>query len=315
MVLFELGSALLVPLAMGAKQDAWLAILIGMLCSFFFFLIYHKLYSYYPDLLPTEYMQKILGKVLGTLLAFIYIVYFLYDASRVLRDFGEMLLTFAYPDTPLFIANALLMLVIIYITRKGIEAIARSGELLFIFMYFLAIAGFILIISSGLIDFKNLQPVLKEGILPVAKVALTETLYFPFTEAIVFTMLLPYLNNPKKANVTMLCATGLSGINLIITMIINISVLGVDLTTRSQFPLLSTVQTIQVADFLERLDVFFMFAMVIGIYFKVSILFYASIISTATLFKIKSPSRLAYPLGIIVLFLSITIASNFQEHL
>lgn len=234
MVLFELGSALLVPLAMGAKQDAWLAILIGMLCGFFFFLIYHKLYSYYPDLLPTEYMQKILGKVLGTLLAFIYIVYFLYDASRVLRDFGEMLLTFAYPDTPLFIANALLMLVIIYITRKGIEAIARSGELLFIFMYFLAIAGFILIISSGLIDFKNLQPVLKEGILPVAKVALTETLYFPFTEAIVFTMLLPYLSNPKKANVTMLCATGLSGINLIITMIINISVLGVDLTTRSQ---------------------------------------------------------------------------------
>lgn len=35
MVLFELGSALLVPLAMRAKQDAWLAILIGMLCSFF----------------------------------------------------------------------------------------------------------------------------------------------------------------------------------------------------------------------------------------------------------------------------------------
>jgi spore germination protein KB len=312
MVLFELGSALLVPLAMRAKQDAWLAILIGMLCSFFFFLVYHKLYSYYPDLLPTEYMQKILGKVLGTLLAFIYIVYFLYDASR---DFGEMLLTFAYPDTPLFIANALLMLVIIYITRKGIEAIARSGELLFIFMYFLAVAGFILIISSGLIDFKNLQPILKEGILPVAKVALTETLCFPFTEAIVFTMLLPYLSTPKKASVTMLCATGLSGINLIITMIINISVLGVDLTTRSQFPLLSTVQTIQVADFLERLDVFFMFAMVIGIYFKVSMLFYASIIGTATLFKIKSPSRLAYPLGIIILFLSITIASNFQEHL
>jgi spore germination protein KB len=39
------------------------------------------------------------------------------------------------------------------------------------------------------------------------------------------------------------------------------------------------------------------------------------LIGTATLFKIKSPSRLVYPLGIIVLFLSITIASNFQEHL
>ncbi|WP_455920674.1 GerAB/ArcD/ProY family transporter [Priestia megaterium] len=315
MVLFELGSAMLVPLAIRAKQDAWLAILLGMLGSFVLFLIYHKLYTYYPNLLPTEYMQKILGKVMGTVLAFVYILYFMYDASRVLRDFGEMLLTFAYPDTPLFIANALLMLVIIYTIRKGIEVIARSGELLFIFMYVLAVAGFILIVTSGLIEFKNLQPVLEEGLLPSLKVVVFETLYFPFTEAIVFTMILPYLNNPKKAKVTMLCATGLSGINLAITMLINISVLGVNLTARSQFPLLSTVESIQVADFLERLDVFFMLAMVIGIFFKVCVLFYAAVIGTANLFKINSPSRLSYPLGIIILFTSLTIASNFQEHL
>jgi spore germination protein KB len=98
-------------------------------------------------------------------------------------------------------------------------------------------------------------------------------------------------------------------------MLINISVLGVDLTARSQFPLLSTVQTIQVADFLERLDVFFMLALVIGIFFKISVLFYAAVIGTANVFKIKSPSRLSYPLGLVVLFMSITIASNFQEHL
>jgi spore germination protein KB len=315
MVLFELGSALLVPLAIRAKQDAWLAILLGMIFSFILFLVYYKLYSYYPNLLPTEYMQKILGKVLGTILAFIYILYFMYDASRVLRDFGEMLLTFAYPDTPLFIANALLMLVIIYTVRKGIEVIARSGELLFIFMYILAVAGFILIISSGLIEIKNLQPVLEEGLLPVLKVVFTQTIYFPFAEVIVFTMILPYLNNPKKAKVTMLCATGLSGINLMITMLINVSVLGVSLTARSQFPLLSTVQTIQVADFLERLDVFFMLALVISIFFKICLLFYAAVVGTANLFKVKSPSRLSYPLGMIILFLSITIASNVQEHI
>ncbi|MED3992387.1 GerAB/ArcD/ProY family transporter [Priestia aryabhattai] len=314
MVLFELGSALLVPLAIDAKQDAWLAILLGMLVSFVLLLIYHRLYLYYPDILPTQYMQKILGKVLGSILAFAYILYFMYDASRVLRDFGEMLLTFAYPDTPLFIANALLILVIIYTIRKGIEVIARSGELLFIFMYVLAIGGFILIVSSGLIDFKNLQPILENGLLPVLKVVFTQTLYFPFTEVIVITMILPYLNNPKKAKVTMLCATGLSGINLVITMLINISVLGVTLTERSQFPLLSTVESIQVADFLERLDVFFMLGLMITIFFKICLLFYASVIGAATLFHVKSPSRLSYPFGLIILFLSITIASNVQEH-
>ncbi|MGG3915465.1 GerAB/ArcD/ProY family transporter [Rossellomorea vietnamensis] len=315
MVLFELGSALLVPLAIEAKQDAWMAILLGMVVSFVLLLVYHKLYWYYPDLLPTEYMQKILGKAAGTVLAFVYLFYFMYDASRVLRDFGEMLLTFAYPETPLFIANALLMLVIIYTVRKGIEVIARSGELLFMLMFILSVVGFILIVSSGLIDFSNLQPVLEQGIAPVLKVVFTQTFYFPFTEVIVFTMILPYLNNPKKAKITMLCATGLSGINLILTMLINISVLGVGLTARSQFPLLSTVQTIQVADFLERLDVFFMLGLVIGIFFKISVLFYAAVIGSASLFKVQSPSRLAYPLGLVVLFMSMTIASNFQEHI
>jgi spore germination protein KB len=58
-----------------------------------------------------------------------------------------------------------------------------------------------------------------------------------------------------------------------------------------------------------------MLALVIGIFFKISVLFYASVIGTASLFKVKSPSRLAYPLGLVVLFMSITIASNFQEHI
>ncbi|MBU8757679.1 spore germination protein, partial [Priestia megaterium] len=186
---------------------------------------------------------------------------------------------------------------------------------LFIFMYILAIMGFILIVCSGLIDFTNLKPVLEEGILPVLKVAFTQIIYFPFAEAIVFIMILPYLKTQEKAKATMLCATGLSGINLTITMLINISVLGVDLTERSQFPLLSTVQSIQVADFLERLDVFFMLGLVIGGFIKISVLLYAAVIGTANLFKIKSPSRLAYPLGFVILFMASTIASNFQEHL
>jgi spore germination protein KB len=315
MVLFELGSALLIPLAMKAKQDAWLAILLGMVCSFFLFLVYHKLYSYYPNLLPTEYMQKIMGKVIGKTLAFLYILYFANSAARVLRDFGAMLLTFSYPDTPLFIANALLMLVIIYTVRKGIEVVARSGELLFIFMYILAVIGFILIVCSGLINFTNLQPVLEGGIWPVLKVVFTQTLYFPFGETVVFLMIFPYLNNSKKAKITGLCAIGLSGINLTIIMIINVSVLGVDLTSRSQFPLLSTVQSIQVADFLERLDVFFMIASIIGVFFKICLYFYAVVISTTSLFKNSSPSRLAYPLGLIIIVYSIAIASNIQEFL
>ncbi|MDI3410150.1 GerAB/ArcD/ProY family transporter [Bacillus sonorensis] len=131
-------------------------------------------------------------------MSFLYIIYYAYVAARILRDFGEMLLTSAYPNTPIIFANGLLIAVCIFTVRKGIEVLARSGELLFGIMLVLAATGFILIICSGLIHLNELRPVLGNGIGPVMDAVFTQTLYFPFGEIIVFTLILPYLNEPKK---------------------------------------------------------------------------------------------------------------------
>ncbi len=314
-LLFELGSALLIPLAVEAKQDAWMAILLGTGGGCLLYLVYFQLYRYYPGLLPTEYMEKIIGKIAGKILAFLYVLYFTYVAARVLRDFGMMLLTFAYQETPLFIVNTFLVLVIIYTVRKGIEVLARAGELLFVFMYLLAITGFILVVVSGLIDLSQLKPFFEEGMKRILKVTFTQSLYVPFGEMIVFSMIIPYLDNQKNIKRVGLLAIGLSGINLAIVSIVNITVLGVDLTLRSQFPLLTTIQSIQVADFLERLDVFFMIALIIGGFFKISIFFYGAIMGLSNLFKVDSPAKLTFPIGFVILIVSITIASNVAEHM
>ncbi|WP_455919470.1 GerAB/ArcD/ProY family transporter [Priestia megaterium] len=58
-----------------------------------------------------------------------------------------------------------------------------------------------------------------------------------------------------------------------------------------------------------------MSALVIGAFVKISVFFYAVIVGLSTLFKVKRPSALTYPVGTVILFFSLTIASNFQEHL
>lgn len=126
--LFEMGSAILVPLAGEAKQAAWLVILIAMVGGFLLFFIHYSLSQYYPDQLLTEYIRLLLGNFLGRIVAFLYILYFMYIAARVLRDFGDTLLTFAYPHIPLFVANAVFILVVVYTVRKGIEVLARTGN-------------------------------------------------------------------------------------------------------------------------------------------------------------------------------------------
>lgn len=314
MILFQLSNSLLIPLAMKAGRDSWIAILGAMAVSILLFFIYRALYLYYPSLLLTDYTEKLIGKILGRTLAFLYILFFLYCAARVLREFGVMLLSFAFPETPLFVACAMMVLVIIYTVYKGIEVIARTGELLFVVMLMLAFFLFLLIAISGLIDISNLRPALEDSP-KILKTIFTETLYVPFGEIIVFTMIFPYLNQAKKLKKTGVAAISITGVALAFTTVLNISVLGVPLIERSLFPLLTTIQSIEVGEFLERLDVIFILALIIGGFFKVAVYTYCALIGTASLFNIKEPSKLAYPIGMVVLFTSMIIASNYSEHI
>jgi spore germination protein KB len=313
-ILFEMGSALVVAIATEAKQDAWIAVLLGMVGGIFLFLIYHRLYMFYPEMPLSSYTQKIVGKFFGRILSFMYIIYFIYCSARVLRDFGEFLVTAMYSSTPLLIINALMVLTIVYAIQKGFEVIARVGELFFILVYMLAVMGFLLVALSGLIHLQNIQPILENGWMPVLKVTLGQTLTFPFGEMVVFTMILPFLNDRKKAKLVCIGGIVLSGINIAITALINVATLGVDLYARSPFPLLSTVGKIQLGNFIERLDVFFMIYLMIGGFFKIAIFFYAAVLGTSDIFHFESKRKLSFPIGMIILFASLTMSSNYAEH-
>lgn len=314
-VLFEMGSAILVGIASGAKQDAWIAVLLGLIGGIIVFLVYYRLFVYYPDLPLTSYLQEIIGKWAGRFIGGLYVVYFLYCASRVLRDFGELLTSTIYNSTPLFVINSLMIMTIIYAIHKGFEVLSRVGEIFFGVVYVTAILGMLLIVFSGLIHLGNLKPILENGLKPVIKTFLTQTITFPFGEMIVFTMLLPFLRDKKKAKIVCLSGMILSGINITITVIVNISVLGVAHFYRSTFPLLTTVGRIQLADFIERLDVLFMLYLIIGGFFKIAIYFYAAVAGAADIFRIPNQRKIGFPLGLIVLFASVTIASNYAEHI
>ncbi|EKN65709.1 spore germination protein [Neobacillus bataviensis LMG 21833] len=314
-VLFEMGSAILIVPGFSAKQDAWVAILLGLAGGLVLFLVYYQLYKYYPDVPLTSYVQEITGKWIGRLLGLLYIIYFMYFATRVLRDFGELLTTTIYYNTPLIVINSLMMLTIIYGVHKGIEVIARVGELFFAVIYLMAMTGFVLILFSGIIDLGNLQPILEHGWKPVFIAFLGETILRPFGEMIAFTMLLPYLNDQKKVKAACMFGMILAGINVTITAVINVATVGVDLFLRSNFPLLTTIGKIQLANFIERLDVLFMLYLVIGGFFKISLFFYAAVVGATDLFRFKNHQKLSFPIGLIILLSSVTISSNYAEHI
>ena len=314
LILFEMGTSLVTTFSISAGKDAWLAILFGSLLGCLFFLMYYQLYQWFPEDSFTGYVKKILGKKLGTAVGYIYAIAALYISSRVLRVFGEVLLSSTYPETPLVIVHALMILVVIYAVNKGIETIARTAELTIVIVFILAIFGFVLIVLSGVMDIDRILPILENGFVPVLKTVVTETMNVPFGEVMIFTIIFPYLNNNRRMRIIGVGAMLLSGIMIAGTMVINILTLGFHVVEDSGFPLLATIQMISVADFLERLDVLFLIVLFIDVFSKLVLFFYFGLIGLTELFGLESHKQISYPIGMIVLFCSLTIATNYSEY-
>ncbi len=91
---------------------------------------------------------------------------------------------------------------------------------------------------------------------------------FPFGEMICFTTMLPFLNKRRSGRKTGLTALLFSGIILSVTHAIQISVLGEDIYGRAVFPLLTTIGKVNLADFLQRMDIIAILTFFIGDFFQ-----------------------------------------------
>jgi spore germination protein KB len=318
MFLFELGSSIVVGVGLQAKQDAWLAILLGMVSSLPLFLIYSFLFYQYPYHSLTGYIKQIFGKYIGIPFLLIYIGYFLYIAARVLRDFGDLLTTTTLSETPIIVVNGLMILLITYGIYLGIEVIGRTAETTFFFMIFLGFLGILSIVSSGVIKLENLTPFLENGWSLIFTTVYTQTYTFPFGEMVAFTMILPLLNKPKLAKRIGLCAILASGLVLSLTIALEISVIGTNGTAVAQFPLLQAIGKVNIANFIQRLDIIVVGTLILGGFIKITVFFYAGYLGIQELITLKKKRYNIYCLLLLcslILVASIKMSSNFAEHL
>lgn len=313
LVLFQLGTALVVNLGSQAGRDAWLSILIGMLIGLLLFAVYCMLYKLFPDMLPTSYSKLLLGKYLGTLISIAYIIFFLNKASRDLMDGGLLIISSTLKETPLIVVNLMMMLTIAYVLHKGLEVMARTATIFLgiVILLGLLIAG--VIVFSNIIDFSRLLPVLGNGMMPVIQSVLKQNIQFPFAEIICFKMIMPSLDDQKKGIRSGYMAILFSGVILSSTAVITISALGLDIAERSIFPLLSMVGKAAISDFIQRTDILVVMVLIIGDFFKISIFYYAAIIGVSDLFRIPY-RKIIYPFAIIILLFSVLITRSYSEH-
>lgn len=287
-ILFEIGSTTLFALGIDTvKQDAWLAILIAFFLGCGLLWIYTDIQRHYFDQHWGGILTAVLGKWISKPVILMYALYFIYIASLNLFDFGMSTVITVLPETPIQVVLALMVMLIIYVVVfLNIQVLSRAAEILMPILLFFFIAIYILVIISGIFDFKNLLPILENNTKKIMETASFSLVNFPFGEMVVFLMYWHHVNSKQIIRKTSFLAFGIAGVFIIITNITIVAVLGVSIATIVDIPLFHVIQKINIGRFITRLDPVGIVILFIGGFFKMVLNFYAGLILLQSLFKI-----------------------------
>ncbi|MFN2747808.1 endospore germination permease [Bacillus sp. z60-18] len=308
--LFTIGSSVLyIPasLAAEAKQDAWISSVFGVGIGLLIVKLITSVAKPYPNLNFAQYTEVIFGKWLGTLINLGFFFNFYLISAFVLRDVGDFLLTLILPETPLPSILIMFIIVVIIGIRLGLETLARAAEIFYPWLILLLLL--LLIALTPQFQLSNIQPFFESGIKATVRASFP-FIAVPFFQFSAFLMIIPYVQKRKEVEKNFFLGTCKAGILLILITVISIVVLGVDMTARHFYPTYALSKKINIGDFLQRLEPVMAGIWFVSIFFKLAVCFYASALSLAHTLKLKNYRVLTFPLGMILVVLSIIVYPN-----
>lgn len=295
-------------------EDTWIVDLITLVpsCALFMLYTYLLIAGKSPNLYSL--LHKTWGQFLGKILILVYVVYFLFIASRNIRDMIEVIKTTLLANTPEALLILLFILLIAYTTSGGLPTIGRmaipiAGMVFFFFALLAVLLGF-----SGSIDMERILPLLPNGVLPVLNTTWRSTIWFPYGEIIVFIVFLDGLGSPRRFRKLGLASMICGCIVLTFSSLLQICTLGKDNMNFSVFALLDAARQINIVDFITRMDALVAFIIFFSVLLKCSIFLYAGTKGVAYVFK-KSYKKFSLPCAMLIAGYSILVTNNYGEHI
>lgn len=311
--LFEVGSTTLFFIGSEAKQDAWLAMLIGAFAGLILLILHLSIYSQEPNLDLFQLFRRYMGKYAGSILNFLFVGYFAYETSRNLRDLGEITLLTLLNRTPLWIVSMIAILVVSNTVRYGYKVFFLMCVILFPGMVLGYIIISILIPATGLLHLEFFYPILENGWLPVFKAAIPDIVSFPFGQVVLFLVFYPHARKAKNLRKAVITVYILTALSLTFLNQLIILVMGHKLAAFSTLPLLQSVQMVRLTEVFERTDALFILLFFLGLGIKMVAFFSGAVIGLERITGI-SFKKWVLPLGALIYGVSF-LSPNYTHHI
>ena len=290
------------------NQDVWIAVLLAYPLLLLFSIPLYLLWKRFPDQTIIQYSHTIFGKA-GKLVGILYLWFIIHFTAINLSQFSIFLIIATMPETPLLFFMISMLLVSAYAVRNGLEVLARLSELIGpIMMIAVTMIG---VLVAKEMDFKAFLPVMEKGFTPVL---FEGFIIVPRTvEIIGLAMLLPFLNDQKKARKVFGVSLILCVYFMLLTSIAIVTTFGVEEGKTLTFPFFDVVKIIAIGDFLERFEAFHMAIWVLGGIIKVAFYYYLVVLGISQLLNLQNYKPIVLPIGTVIVPLSVILSKNIVE--
>lgn len=312
--IFQLGTTIIFGFGGTAGRDAWIGQLISCALGLILILVYTTLMRLNPGLSLVQWFPAQFGRWIGTPIAFLYPLMFLYIAGRIIADIRDMVSTAILNNTPLLLITGIFVIIIAYCLYGGVQIIARLGEIFLPIVIIIFSIEIILLFSSGIMHIRHIQPIMEDGWGPIWNVVYPAGITQSFGESLTLAMFWPQAKNPSKVMKITILSALLSGIMVVCLDLFAISVFG-GVFSRFLYPLYTLLSLISVGNFIENLQMFGVLYFLMTALLKTSIYMFAALKGIQQLTHMKSYRSLIIPSCLISLILGMTMAQNITEHI
>lgn len=175
-----------------AGQDTWISVILcGISFHIVIWMIYRILNRNETDLIHIH--QQFFGKWAGGGLNFIFIVYFLLNASFQIRLFIEIIQVWLFPDLETWPLALVLLLLVYYIVAGGFRVIV--GICMFSLLRNLTLIS--LVFTANFFHFNNLSPIMDHSLNDIIKAGKEFT--YPYLGVEMLFFCYTFIKTPKKS--------------------------------------------------------------------------------------------------------------------
>ncbi|MGI6434705.1 MAG: GerAB/ArcD/ProY family transporter [Syntrophomonadaceae bacterium] len=310
LVIFMVGSTIILNPGKEAGVDSWIAILLAVLVALPMLLIHTRLMRIFPGKDLFDLQQKAFGKIAGKITSFFFVWFTFHLGTLVLRNFSEFIQLVSLQETPQFPILISMGFLCIWAAKSGIEALGRFAICIIPLVVCAIIVVFLLSIPQ--MDLKNIRPVLYNGIGPVLNS--TASLFaFPFGELALFTMVFDSLKSKDKIFQAYIIGTIMTASILILSYVRNILVIGGESYSSHFFPSYFSISVISIGDFLQRIEAVVGVIFLFGGFIKASVCLYIASKGCAKIFNLGNYSDIAAPIGLLMVCMAGFIYTNTME--